>query len=43
MSRYVFFEFSNSISAKEAVKMTNGYKLDKQHTFDVNLLTDFEK
>lgn len=27
----------------EVLKGTNGYKFDKNHTFTVNLLTDFEK
>ena len=27
----------------EAVKATNGYKLDKHHFFTVNLFSDFEK
>ncbi|XP_013774809.1 eukaryotic translation initiation factor 3 subunit B-like isoform X1 [Limulus polyphemus] len=40
---YVFLEYSCPAHALEAVKMTNGYKLDKQHTFSVNLLTDFDK
>ncbi|XP_014680977.1 PREDICTED: eukaryotic translation initiation factor 3 subunit B-like [Priapulus caudatus] len=40
---YVFFEYGNPNSAREAVKMTKGYKLDKLHTFEVNLLTDFDK
>ena len=29
--------------AVEAVKATNGYKLDKHHFFTVNLFSDFEK
>lgn len=29
--------------ALDAVKNTDGYKLDKQHTFRVNLFTDFDK
>jgi len=40
---YIFLEYSNSSEAQEAVKMTDGYKLDKQHTFVVNLFTDFDK
>ena len=40
---YIFLEFSNPHEAIEAVKSTNGYKLDKSHTFVVNLFSDFEK
>ncbi|KAK7113407.1 eukaryotic translation initiation factor 3 subunit B-like [Littorina saxatilis] len=40
---YMFLEFSSPLHAQEAVKMTNGYKLDKQHTFAVNLFSDFER
>lgn len=40
---YVFFEYKRPEQAAEAVKATNGHKLDKTHTFTVNLLTDFEK
>ena len=40
---YIFLEFSNHANAVEAVKSTNNYKLDKQHTFIVNLFSDFEK
>ncbi len=40
---YIFLEFANHNSAIEAVKMTNNYKLDKQHTFLVNLFSDFDK
>ncbi|XP_041363161.1 eukaryotic translation initiation factor 3 subunit B-like [Gigantopelta aegis] len=40
---YIFLEYSSPLHAQEAVKMTNGYKLDKQHTFCVNLFSDFEK
>lgn len=40
---YIFLEFANHKSAVEAVKMTNNYKLDKQHTFLVNLFSDFDK
>ncbi|KAG8197535.1 hypothetical protein JTE90_007271 [Oedothorax gibbosus] len=40
---YVFFEFASPEIAIEAVKSTNGYKLDKHHIFHVNLFTDFEK
>ena len=40
---YIFLEFSNHNNALEAVKSTNNYKLDKQHTFIVNLFSDFDK
>lgn len=40
---YIFIEYSSPVHALEAVKMTNNYKLDKQHTFLVNLFTDFSK
>ena len=39
----MFIQFSNHANALEAVKSTNNYKLDKQHTFIVNLFSDFEK
>jgi len=40
---YIFLEFNNHSNAVEAVKVTNGYKLDRTHTFQVNLFSDFEK
>lgn len=40
---YIFLEYSNPQNAAEAVKSTNNCKLDKQHTFLVNLFTDFKK
>ncbi|KAK6171444.1 hypothetical protein SNE40_019633 [Patella caerulea] len=40
---YCFVEFSSPLHAQEAVKIADGYKLDKQHTFAVNLFSDFEK
>merc|ERR1719310_1756183 len=40
---YIFLEFTNHANAMEAVKSTNNYKLDKQHTFTVNLFSDFDK
>ena len=39
----MFLEFSSPQNAHEAVKMTNGYKLDKTHIFKVNHFSDFEK
>ena len=41
--RYMFIEYSNPTSAADAVKNTNGYKLDKAHTFAVNLFSDYDK
>lgn len=41
--RYIFLEYSAPSHAHEAVKNADGYKLDKQHTFRVNLFTDFDK
>ncbi|KTG05042.1 hypothetical protein cypCar_00004731 [Cyprinus carpio] len=40
---YIFLEYSAPSHAQEAVKNADGYKLDKQHTFRVNLFTDFDK
>ena len=40
---YMFLEYSSPVHAQQAVKMTNGYKLDKAHTFAVNLFADYEK
>lgn len=40
---FIFLEYSNPQNAAEAVKATNNCKLDKQHTFLVNLFTDFKK
>ncbi|KAL0278357.1 UNVERIFIED_CONTAM: hypothetical protein PYX00_000194 [Menopon gallinae] len=40
---YVFIEYSSPVHALEAVKVTNNTKLDRQHTFLVNLFTDFQK
>ena len=41
--RYVFLEYKDAQSAVEAVKKFSGHKLDKQHTFLVNHISDFEK
>ena len=41
--RYIFLEYRNPRDAQEAVATANGYKLDKQHTFIVNLFSDFDK
>lgn len=40
---YIFLEYSMPVNALEAVKVTNNYKLDKQHTFLVNMFTDIGK
>ncbi|KAL1116208.1 hypothetical protein AAG570_005703 [Ranatra chinensis] len=40
---YVFIEYSNAQSALEAVTTTDNMRLDKNHTFLVNLFTDFKK
>jgi len=40
---YCFLEFPSHGDAVEAVKTTQNYKLDKSHTFLVNLFSDFEK
>lgn len=40
---YIFLEFANSTSAEQAVLSMNNYKLDRSHTFLVNLFSDFEK
>lgn len=41
--RYIFLEYSSPLHAQEAVKTANNYKLDKHHTFAVNLFSDFDK
>merc|ERR1719369_1457146 len=40
---YIFLEFKNHRNAVEAMRATNNYKLDKTHTFAVNLFSDLEK
>jgi len=40
---YIFLEFSSPENAEKAVSVMNNYKLDKQHTFLVNLFSDFDK
>lgn len=42
-NRYIFLEYNNHLNALTAVKSTNNYKIDKSHTFKVNLFTDFKK
>lgn len=36
-------EYNSPVNALAAVTTTNNYKLDKHHTFNVNLFTDFKK
>lgn len=40
---YAFMEYKNSTQAEDAVKHLNNHRLDKTHTFAVNLFTDFKK
>jgi len=40
---YIFLEFATPENAESAVAMMHNYKLDKVHTFLVNLFSDFEK
>uniref|UniRef100_T1IVX1 Eukaryotic translation initiation factor 3 subunit B n=1 Tax=Strigamia maritima TaxID=126957 RepID=T1IVX1_STRMM len=40
---YVFIEYSSPVNALEAMKTTYGQKLDRSHTFIVNLMSDFDK
>ncbi|GAB6032742.1 Eif3-s9p [Chamberlinius hualienensis] len=40
---YIFLEYKSPLHALEALKQSNGYKLDKTHTFHVNLFSDFDK
>uniref|UniRef100_A0A6Q2Y1D4 Eukaryotic translation initiation factor 3 subunit B n=1 Tax=Esox lucius TaxID=8010 RepID=A0A6Q2Y1D4_ESOLU len=40
---YIFLEYGAPTQALDAVKNADGYKLDKQHTFRVNVFTDFDK
>ncbi|KRY02007.1 Eukaryotic translation initiation factor 3 subunit B [Trichinella pseudospiralis] len=40
---YCFVEFGSKTNAEEAAVVLNGYKLDKNHTFIVNLENEFEK
>lgn len=41
--RYIFLEYNNPVNALAAATSANNYKIDKQHTFKVNLFTDFKK
>lgn len=41
--RYIFLEYNNPLNALAAAQSVNNYKIDKQHTFKVNLFTDFKK
>lgn len=40
---YAFLEYKSSEKAEEAVKALNNHRLDKNHTFSVNLFIDFQK
>ena len=40
---YAYLEYSSPANAEEAVKALNNHRLDKSHTFLVNLFTDFQK
>ncbi|XP_038067508.1 eukaryotic translation initiation factor 3 subunit B-like [Patiria miniata] len=40
---FIFLEFSSPANAIEAAKQMNGYRLDKTHTFSVNLFSDIDK
>lgn len=39
----MFIEYTSPDSALEAIKMYDGYKLDKTHIFQVNLFSDIDK
>lgn len=40
---YAFLEYKSSEKAEESVKALNNHRLDKNHTFAVNLFIDFQK
>lgn len=40
---YAFIEYKSAQMAENTVKHLNNHKLDKHHTFVVNLFTDFQK
>lgn len=40
---YAFLEYENSENAEKALAALNNHRLDKAHTFSVNLFTDFQK
>lgn len=40
---YIFLEYAKHSEAVEAIKHLNPHKLDKNHTFQINLFSDFEK
>jgi len=40
---YIFIEYESPAIALEAIKVTDGHRLDKQHVFAVNLFTDIDK
>lgn len=39
----MFIEYGTLSEAKEAVRALNGHRLDKNHVFEVNLFSDFDK
>ena len=39
----MFVEYESEVSAQEAVSQLNGYRLDKSHSFKVNMFSDFDK
>jgi len=40
---YAFLEFEHEQIAQEVVKQIDGYRLDKNHTFSVTLMSDFDR
>lgn len=40
---YLYVEYENEQSALDAVSQLNGYRLDKAHSFKVNLFSDIDK
>lgn len=40
---YLFLEYSSPANALQAVRGANNFRLDKNYTFTVNLLSDFDK
>jgi len=40
---YIFLEYAKHSEAVDAIKHLNMHKMDKNHTFQINLFSDFEK
>ena len=40
---YIFLEYAKHSEAVETIKQLNNHKMDKNHTFQINLFSDFEK